>query len=636
MFRLSANKAVWLAGLVGAVLLLMPQPAQAATSNSPRIRSLVAATAMVAIDSFHYDSASDSNNFMDVEVCAVTATGSLDESNCTTSSFTLSSSAYQTFDITDNADWPSGGGGSRRIRARTYTSTATDAFFSPWSGEYSWTAAGAQCTAANHPAIDLGTLGLSGGATLANSGQIEGRYYEAPCKGFQGYASNYFQFTIAEGEAGAIKIDAPKGQSTLIADLLLRSGASYNGSILWRDDYHQARDDALAAGLVDAGTYTLQVRAATRTLTSSNNQAAGGAYKLTITRLQPALVSTTVAPVAIDTTWDVGNAVHRARYGTGNNAIALAIKIDYQAVEGDSWTEVTPSLAPPNTTSTAEARVTGLELGTSYTVRAAYTNATHYTESAHLETKAFIRLSASPYRVEAISELIEESQAKHRIRVAWETPEIDADANLTYRYATRLNTVAVQFNPTGKERVLETVFDWRAPAGGVLEIEVNNTFICPSGGRWTQCELTYDRRDYTIPAGDAWSTPWSAPALVTFPPPNSLAAGTIPVLEPDPAIAGAINLAYDVSGNSEPVENRPVRTLAMVIGGLLALGAGCAIGYKAEGPKVGRVVLGAGIFITLIAGVATVLFAVPRELVMVMATASIVLAAVFLIRRFAL
>ena len=120
--------------------------------------------------------------------------------------------------------------------------------------------------------------------------------------------------------------------------------------------------------------------------------------------------------------------------------------------------------------------------------------------------------------------------------------------------------MAVQFNPTGKERVLETVFDWRAPAGGVLEIEVNNTFICPSGGRWTQCELTYDRRDYTIPAGDAWSTPWSAPALVTFPPPNSLAAGTIPVLEPDPAIAGAINLAYDVSGNSEPVENRPVRT----------------------------------------------------------------------------
>ena len=74
----------------------------------------------------------------------------------------------------------------------------------------------------------------------------------------------------------------------------------------------------------------------------------------------------------------------------------------------------------------------------------------------------------------------------------------------------------------------------------------------------------------------------------------------------------------------------------MVIGGLLALSAGCVIGYKAEGPKVGRVVLGAGIFITLIAGVATVLFAVPRELVMVMATASIVLAAVFLIRRFAL
>ena len=631
MFRRLALNAVCLAGLIGAVLFLLPGPAQAQTNDSPYLYSLNAANGTVYSQSFHYQSSE--TNQMDVEICRVTDTGALDENNCATSSFTLSSANPQLFDISNNSNWPPGGGGSRRLRARTLTTTSSNSYYSPWSTTLLWRAATIACTETNHPPTDLGTLGLDAGSTLTHSGQVEGNYYLAACSSSSNKASNYFRFTIAAGEAGAIKIEAPKGQSTMIADLFLRSGDAYTGTVLWQDDYHIPRDDALAAGLVAAGTYTLQL-SANSSITSSNPPAAGGLYNLTITRLQPALVSVTQAPVYFDTVWNVGAAVYSNRYGLTTNSIALPIKVDYQAITANSWTSVSTSLAAPNTTSTADIRVTGLTLGSFYRVRAAYTNATHYTESDDLETKAFIRASASPYRVEAVSELIEEAQARHRVRVAWETPEIEADANLTYRYATRLNRKATQSNPTGQEEILEAIFDWRAPRGGVLEIEVNNTFLCPSGGSWTECELTYDGRDHTIPAGDAWSTPWSAPAVLMFPAPSVLATGSVSAPEPDPSVAGAINLGFDVAGS--PKEGRPVNALAGAIGGILCLAIGSAIGYWAQGPKVARVSLGAGIFFVLFAGIGTTFFAIPRELVMVLAATSIVLASVFLIRRFSL
>ena len=633
MFRQLALNAVCLVGLIGAALFLLPGPAQAQTNDSPYLYSLNVANGTVGIQSFHYTSSA--TNQMDVEICRVTDTGALDETNCATSSFTLSSGNSQSFDISNNSNWPPGGGGSgsRKFRARTLTTTSASSYYSPWSNTWLWRASGYDCTETNHPPTDLGTLGLSAGSTLTHTGEVEGNYYQAPCKSSLNSASNYFRFTIATGEAGAIKIEAPKGQSTMIAELLLRSGDSYDGTVLWQDNYFSHRDDALAAGLVAAGTYTLQLGSNTG-ISATNSPGAGGPYNLTITRLRPTLVSVTQAPIYIDTVWNVGAAVHASRYGSTANAIALPIKVDYQEITANSWTSVSTSLSPPNTTSAADIRVTGLTLGSFYRVRAAYTNATHYTESDDLETKAFIRVSASPYRVEAVSELIEESQARHRVRVAWETPKIEADANLTYRYATRLNRKATQFNPTGQEEILEAIFDWRAPQGGVLEIEVNNTFLCPSGGSWTECELTYDGRDHTIPAGEAWSTPWSAPAVLMFPAPSVLAAGSLSPPEPDPSVAGAINLGFDVAGS--PKEGRPVNALAGAIGGILCLAIGSAIGYWAQGPKVARVSLGAGIFFVLFAGIGTTFFAIPRELVMVLAATSIVLASVFLIRRFSL
>ena len=636
MFRRLALNAVCLAGLIGAALFLLPGPAQAQTNQTPVINTLNTDLTTVTIYNKHY--VAGATNQVDVDICSLTDTGALDENNCVTSSFTFASSAYQhSFDISNNSNWPPGGGGSgsRKFRARTLTTTSSNSYYSPWGPEWFWRAATIACTETNHPPTDLGTLGLDAGSTLTHSGQVEGNYYLAACKGSPNNASNYFRFTIAAGEAGAIKIEAPKGQSTMIADLFLRSGDSYDGTALWQDDYHSPspRDDALAAGLVAAGTYTLQLRSYI-SISSSNPQGAGGSYNLTITRLQPALVSVTQAPVYFDTVWNVGAALHTTRYGLTANSIALPIKVDYQAITANSWTSVSTSLSPPNTTSTADIRVTGLTLGSFYRVRAGYTNATHYTESDDLETKAFIRASASPYRVEAVSELIEEAQARHRVRVAWETPEIEADDNLTYRYATRLNRKATQFNPSGQEKILEAIFDWRAPRGGVLEIEVNNTFLCPSGGSWTECELTYDGRDHTIPAGDAWSTPWSAPAVLMFPAPSVLATGSVSAPEPDPSVAGAINLGFDVAGS--PKEGRAVNALAGAIGGILCLAIGSAIGYWAQGPKVARVSLGAGIFFVLFAGIGTTFFAVPRELVMVLAATSIVLASVFLIRRFSL
>ena len=634
--------AFWLfaALLALGAMLSLAGVVQGQTTNSPYLGSVsVSGTAAtVYISSFHYDS-SASSNYLDVYVCRVTTGGQLDENACTRSDVSLTSSSGITFDLTTNGNWPQGGGGSRYVRARTYTSPSSGSSYeSPWSNQRLWQATSVNCTLDNFPPVQLGTLGLSGGSTLTHAGTLEGRYYEAPCDSpsDSSRAARFFEFTVGADAAGAVQIEAPKGQSTMLAGLYLRSGTAYSGGVVWQDaNYVHATysDDALAAGLLAAGAYTLELRNASTDMSSSNPAAAGGAYNVTITRLQPGLAISYTTPSGVHTTWDLGAAVQASQRNTTANRIALDVDIDYKLESAPDWTSAATGLSPEDGGRTVSNDISGLTFGETYLVRAGYTNASHYESSDALTTEAFLRISASPFRVEAVAELIDQAMAKYRVRVAWQTPEIELGEDLSYRYSTRLDGGAAVQNPAGQEEVLETVFDY-SPATGqtLLEIEVNNAFACAETAA-NDCELTYAGEDFAIPAGESWSTTWSAPGLVRFDTEGGGVGGVATSREPDPAVTEGIDLFLEQM--KVPEESRQSDVLAVVLGGLISIGVGVAVAVAARGPAVNRVILGAGITFTLLGGVATVLFGFPDEVIALMATLAMILAAAFLVRRFA-
>ena len=634
--------ALWLfaALLALGAMLSLAGVVQGQTSNSPSVGgvSVSGTAATVYISSFHYDT-SASYNSLDVEVCRVTTGGQLDENACTLSYVNLTSSSGFYFDLTTNGNWPPGGGGSRYVRARTYTSPVSGSSYeSPWSNQRLWQATSVNCTLDNFPPVQLGTLGLSGGSTLTHAGTLEGRYYEAPCDSPSDTrrAARFFEFTVGADEAGAVQIEAPKGQSTMLAGLYLRSGTAYSGSVVWQDaNYDSASysDDALAAGLLAAGAYTLELRNGNIDMNSSNPEAAGGDYNLTITRLQPEVSSSYATPMGIHTTWDLGAAVQARQRNATANRIVLDVDIDYRLESAIDWTSVATGLAPADGGRTVSKDISGLTFGETYLVRAGYTNASHYESSNELTTEAFLRISASPFRVEAVADLIDQAMTKYRVRVAWQTPEIELGEDLSYRYSTRLDGGAAVQNPLGQEGVLETVFDY-SPATGqtLLEIEVNNTFACAETAA-NDCELTYDGQDFAVPAGESWSTTWSAPGLVRFDAAGGGVGGVAASREPDPAVTEGIDLFLEQM--KVPEESRQADVLAVVLGGLLSIGVGVAVGVAARGPAVNRVILGAAITFTLLGGVGTVLFGFPDEVIALMATLAMILAAAFLVRRFA-
>ena len=620
-------------------LAALPASVQAQTTNSPSLGGLTVNgnAATVVISSFHYNS-STSNNLMNVEVCRVTTTGQLDDTNCAVSYVVLSSSSAITFDLTDNPGWPSGASGSRYVRARTFTTpTSGSSYYSPWSNQRIWHGAARACNETNSPPVNLGTLGLSRGSTLTHSGTLEGRYYEAPCHSPSNSwrAARFFRFTIGPNDAGAVTIAAPKNQSTMLSALFLRRGTAYSGGVVWQDDNAvnaSYPDDALAGGLLDAGTYTLELRNGNTDMTSANPAEAGGAYDITITRLQPEASSIYATPSGVHTTWDLGTAVRASHRGAAANSIALAVKVDYRLKSESGWTSSTTNLAPDDGGRTVLNDISGLTFGETYLVRAGYTNATHY-ESIDQVTEAFIRLSASPYRVEGNADLIDEEMTKYRIRVAWQTPEIELGEDLSYRYSTRLDGSDVAQNVAGQEQVLEATFDY-APTPGqtILEIEVNNTFTCDAAAA-SACELTYDGRDHEIPAGESWSTTWSAPGLVRFDDEAGGFGSQAASRDPDPAVTEAIDLVLEQV--MVPEDSRQTETLAVLLGGLVAIAVGVAVGVLARGPAVNRVTLGAGITFTLLGGVISVLFGFPDELTAILAALAMILGSAFLVRRFA-
>ena len=110
-------------------------------------------------------------------------------------------------------------------------------------------------------------------------------------------------------------------------ELLLRSGAgAYSGDPLFQDTRADV-EDALAAGLVSAGTYTLQLRSIVAA--DSAQGSIGGAYSVKVTRLQPEPTGLSGFGDRMLTAWKVGAPVSDDTL----NTIALPIKIEYKETQ---------------------------------------------------------------------------------------------------------------------------------------------------------------------------------------------------------------------------------------------------------------------------------------------------------------
>ncbi len=491
-----------------------------------------------------------------------------------------------------------------------------------------------ECTDANNPPVELGEIGIAGGATLTHQGSVPGTVADAPCVDWDSRSGVYFRFSVATGEAGAVKVEARRGTSTMTPDLLVRSGDAYTGVPLFQDT-RAGVEDALAAGLVDAGAYTLQLRSGARL--ADTDAEAGGPYTVAVTRLQPEVTSASPEPTSVTIIWNLG----AANSADVNNGVELSVKTEYREDSETMWTAAGASLSPQEAEESVTDTISGLSFGGTYYVRAAYTNADHYVESQGILTRARILLSGAPYGVEATAGLVDEATRKYQVRAAWETPEIVADDNIHWGYASRVDGGIAYRNESGREHIQETVFLYGADAvrGGVLAIEVNNSFECAAPAEsetnpWTTCSLKYNGRDYTLPVGSYWSTPWSAPALVQIADQGFTAGTTAVDRPPDDAVVQLIDLGFEVGGVAQ--EDRPSHALSVVLCAAIALTAGVGIALRTGGMKLAPVTLGSGLFYSIFAGLGPFLFGVPAALVVVTVAAPVGLGGAWLMRKFTL
>ena len=520
------------------------------------------------------------------------------------------------------------------VTGYTVQASLTSGYTSTVSTTFTTGAIAPACSPANNPPVSLGEIGIAAGSTLTHQGSVPGTVAGAPCVDSDSRSGAYFRFTVDSGEAGAVKIEANPGTSPMSPDLLVRSGTAYTGDALFKDT-RAGEVNALAAGLVGAGTHTLQLRSGAQLYDS--DPASGGAYSLTVTRLQPRVASVSAQPTSLATIWDVGAAT-----STGaDNPVDLSVMIDYREDSAQAWTSAETSISPSGQEQSVSTTITGLDVGNIHHIRAAYTNASVYVESGGILTRARILLSGAPYGVEASASLVDVAIRRYEVRAAWETPPIEADDNIEWGYATRVDGGVPRRNESGQEHVQETVFFYSGDAvrGGVLSIEVINSFEClaPDSSEtdpWTTCSLTYNEREYTLPVDAYWSTPWSAPALARIAGAGFTAGTTGMDKPPDDAVVQLIDLGFELAGVGP--EDRPSHALSVMLCAAIALTAGIGIALKTGGMKLPQVALGSGLFYSIFGGLGPFLFGVPGALVVVTVAAPVGLGGAWLMRRFAL
>ena len=515
----------------------------------------------------------------------------------------------------------------------TYTVIVTAGWYD-WEEGYSWgewasatvTTSGYNyehsCTPARSPSVSLGTLGNTSGASLSSSGSFPSDLADLPCADADGRASKYFTFVIASGEAGAVKIAATQGTSTMRPELLLRSGSdTYTGIVLFQDKRTTVAN-ALAAGLVSAGTYTLQLRS-TVSVTGSPASARVGSYSVQLTRLSPSPGAISGLGSSILTTWDVGVAVSN----NSLNTIALTVKIDYKDTSDTGWTSKTTSVSPANGQRSLTSNITGITTGNTYQVRAAYTNSTTYVETDSFRVFGHVRLSPAPSGVQATANMVNEATGQYEVRVEWETTGFTVDSSTTWGYWLRLNEGVPFSNPSGYEHSQQHYFLYSE--AGLLSIEVRNQFRCTrSTGN---CDITYHGADYEVPALNEWVTTWSAPATVRIAGVDDDAGEEVARKEPDQAVVQVISAAMDAAGVDSSAGAE--RSLAVLLCLALAFAVAFAV-VKRFGMNLAPVVLATLVWYAVFAGLGPEFFGVPPALVIILIVVPLALGGLSLVRRF--
>ena len=514
-----------------------------------------------------------------------------------------------------------------------YTVTVTTGWESAgvvtWTGSASTTVTTSgfnydrDCTPTLSPSVSLGTLANTSGALLSSSGSLPSDLDDLPCADADRRASKYFTFVIAAGEAGAITIVANQGTSTMRPELLLRSGSdAYTGTVLFQDK-RTTLANAQAAGLVAAGTYTLQLRS-TVSVTGSPASARVGSYAVQLTRLSPSPGAINGLGSSILTSWDVGALVSN----NSLNTIALTVKIDYKDTSDTGWTSKTTSVSPANGRRSLTVNITGITTGNTYQVRAAYTNSTTYVETDPFRVFGHVRLSPAPSGVQATSNMVNEATGQYEVRVEWETTDFTVDSDTTWGYWLRLNEGAPFANPSGYEHSQEHYFLYSEP--GILSIEVRNQFLCTASTG--NCDVTYHGIDYEVPALGEWLTVWSAPATVRVAGVNDVAAGEeLARKNPDQAVVQVISVVMDAAG-VDPAAGA-TRSLAVLLCLALAFAVAFAV-VKRFGMNLAPVVLATLVWYAIFAGLGPEFFGVPPALAIVLIVVPLALGGFSLVRRF--
>ena len=470
-------------------------------------------------------------------------------------------------------------------------------------------------------AVDLGTLAVAADSELTSSGELPAAAADLPCVDADTRGSAYFTLVIGTNDAGAVKIESAQGLSAMRPELLLRSGSgAYSGDPLFQDIRADV-EDALAAGLVSAGTYTLQLRS---TVAADSGQTGiGGAYSVQVTRLQPEPTGLSGFGDRMLTAWKVGLPVSDDTL----NTIALPIKIEYKETKDAAWTVEQVSISPENGEQSFVEEVTGLNVGGTYHVRAAYVGATHYIETADIRVAGQVQLAPGPSGVQASFMLVDEDTNQHEVRVEWETPFFTVDDDTTWKYWLRLDEGIPFPNPSGVEHSQEHRFLYSKP--GLLGIEVRSGFRCTE--TTGDCEITYNGNEYEIPAQGEWSTVWSGPAFVVIPGEVAL-AGEGASADPDQAV---VALLYTVMGAAGASENEGLaRTLSVLLCLVLAAFAAFWV-VRRFGLNTSTVIVAALAFLLIFAGLGLEFFGVPPPLVIVIVVVPFALAGFSLIRKFA-
>ena len=474
------------------------------------------------------------------------------------------------------------------------------------------------CTVADNPPQTLGDpLPLTAGETRSASGVFPVALSEIPCLDSTGRQSKYFEIEIPSDGAGAVKVEAVKGYSTMFPEIIVRSGEdTYTGTSVF-DDSDTGNEDAVAAGQVSAGVYTIQLRAQDRITDSAS--ARGGQYNLVLTRLQPTF-STSEYDNGVTVIWDLG-----AR-GTD-----LEIKIEYKLTTATDWTQAVASVAAPSTSSIVRYTITALEAGVPFLTRAAFDNSSVFTESPPQLVFGDVRLPP-PYNLSVENRLLSEDPLSYEVRAAWEAPLVVVEgadqSNFDWGYYVRLNE-GQPYKSDGQSQ--EDVFIWTRP--GLLAVRALVWMDCEYTAATSICDVNYGGVDYDIPGTQLWVSTWSNAGSVNLVGVVDEAGSVVGPSEPDPAVIQMIYAVFDGIGQERS------ETLAKTLSVLLCLALGLAGGafiLSRVGVTFIGVVLSAAFFMFIFAGLGVLLFGVPPALVVVMVVLPLMGATMISIRRMSL